>query len=318
MKQMNKSLMFFVAVGLLSLMMSSCTTYSYTSRSTSIRPNEMSSRSLGAEINVDFSRRVTATSDPQILKADAINNAQYKCINENNIDVVVDPIYKVEFNMFQKKAYKVTVVGYAGTYKQVPTGVDAVVEKKYSVEDIEKYKLINDPTFYQYYYQKDPVQGGDVTNYFINSNGGAPVMMKEQPTSMMVRPTAVPKKGKVAPVASFDYKKAKQLRDAGIGLFSTGVVELGLVFPLMLCINGNLDEYEYFARSGSVTGSSNMYYRRGMAQWNCSWFFCALGCASIISGIPMWAVGSHRMKKASAPQLAIGGTKDGLGMRLTF
>ncbi|MCQ2324435.1 MAG: hypothetical protein MJZ53_06310 [Paludibacteraceae bacterium] len=291
----------FVVVCMLSLLMTGCTTYSYTSRSAAIRGTEISSRSLGAEINVDFSRKVTATSDPQILKADAINEAQYKCINENNIDVVVDPIYKIEFNMFHKKAYKATVVGYAGTYKQVPTGVDAVVEKNYNIEDIEKYKLINDPSFYQYYYQKDPVQGGDVTNYFINSNGngGAPVMMKERPSSMMVQPTRGQKGTQAAPVASFEYKKAKQLRDAGIGTFSAGVLELGLIFPLMLCVNNN---------EGSKYES----------QWNASWFFCALGMGSIISGIPMWAVGSKRMKSAASPQLAIGGTKDGLGMRLTF
>ncbi|MCQ2346360.1 MAG: hypothetical protein MJZ92_00340 [Paludibacteraceae bacterium] len=281
----------------------------------------MQSENLGAEVDVDFSRKVTGSSDAQVLKIDAINEAQYKCINENNIDVIVDPIYKIEFNMFQKRAYKATVVGYAGMYKQVKTGVDAVVEKNYKVEDIEKYKLITDPTFYQYYYQKDPVQGGDVTNYYINSNGngGAPVMMKDQPTSMVIQPTVVPDKVQAKVAKTFDYKKAKQLRDAGIGMFSTGVVELGLVFPLMLCINGNLDEYEYFVRNNSrYSDTAESYYRKGMAQLGCSWFFCALGCTSIISGIPMWAVGQNRMKKANAPQLAIGGTKDGLGMRLTF
>ena len=286
-----------VAVGTLSMFMTSCTTYSYTSRSTSINQNAMNSKSLGTEVDVDFSRKVTATSEAQVLKIDAINEAQYKCITENNIDVVVDPIYKVEFNMFQKKAYKVTVVGYAGTYKQVPTGIDAVVEKNYKVEDIEKYKLITDPSFYKYYYQKDPVQGGDVTNYYINSNGngGAPVVTKSQPTSMLIRPTAVPKKVQAKVAKTFDYKKSKQLRDAGIGMFSTGVVELGLVFPVMLCCSDN-----------------------DAVSEGASWFFCALGMGSIISGIPMWAVGQHRMKKASDPQLSIGGTKDGLGMRLTF
>ncbi|MBQ0137412.1 MAG: hypothetical protein KBS40_05375 [Bacteroidales bacterium] len=304
-------------VGLATLL-TGCTAYSYTSRSAAIRSSEISSRSLGAEINVDFSRKVTATSDPQILKADAINDAQYKCINENNIDVVVDPIYKVEFNMFQKKAYKATVVGYAGTYKQVPTGVDAVVEKNYKVEDIEKYKLINDPTFYQYYYQKDPVQGGDVTNYFINSNGngGAPIVTKSQPASIMLKSANSPL-DKAAKVNTkvFDYNKSKKLRDAGIGMFSSGVVELGLIFPLMLCVN-RYDDYDkyYYWDDAEYDKERNLYYE----QWDASWFFCALGCSSIISGIPMWAVGSKRMKKASAPQLAIGGTKDGLGMRLTF
>lgn len=296
MKIINKFFMGIIAVGTLSMFLTSCTTYSYTSRSTSINQNAMNSKSLGAEVDVDFSRKVTATSEAQVLKIDAINEAQYRCITENNIDVVVDPIYKVEFNMFQKKAYKVTVVGYAGTYKQVPTGIDAVVEKNYKVEDIEKYKLITDPSFYKYYYQKDPVQGGDVTNYYINSNGngGAPVVTKSQPTSMMIRPMVVPKDVQAKVTKTFDYRKSKQLRDAGIGMFSTGVAELGFVFPMMCCL-GHEDE---------TVGAS--------------WFFCALGMGSIISGIPMWAVGSHRMKKASDPQLAVGGTKDGFGMRLTF
>lgn len=298
------SLLTTLAVVGLAALMTGCTTYSYTSRSTSIRPNEMKSKSLGAEVDVDFSRRVTATSDPQVLKSDAINNAQYKCINENNIDVVVDPIYKIEFNMFSKYAYKATVIGYAGTYKQVKTGVDAVVEKDYKVEDIEKYKLLTDPSFYQYYYQKDPVQGGDVTNYFINSNGngGAPVVLKSQPTLMQNQPASMMLKSFNAPAKQqknvntkvFDYKKSKQLRDAGIGMFSTGVVELGFIFPMMLCVG------------------------REDATQAASFFFCALGSASIISGIPMWAVGSHRMKNATDPQLAVGGTKDGLGVRLTF
>lgn len=296
MKIINKFFMGIIAVGTLSMFMTSCTTYSYTSRSTSINQNAMNSKSLGAEVDVDFSRKVTATSEAQVLKIDAINEAQYRCITENNIDVVVDPIYKIEFNMFQKKAYKATVVGYAGTYKQVPTGIDAVVEKNYKVEDIEKYKLITDPSFYKYYYQKDPVQGGDVTNYYINSNGNgsAPTMTKSQPTSMMIRPMVVPKDVQAKVTKTFDYRKSKQLRDAGIGMFSTGVAELGFVFPMMLCLGRERETFE------------------------ASWFFCALGSASIISGIPMWAVGSHRMKKASDPQLSIGGTKDGLGMRLTF
>ena len=192
----KKSLLTLVGIGVIGLMMNSCTTYSYTSRSTSVRLNTMQSENLGAEVDVDFSRKVTGSSDAQVLKIDAINEAQYKCINENNIDVIVDPIYKIEFNMFQKRAYKATVVGYAGMYKQVKTGVDAVVEKNYKVEDIEKYKLITDPTFYQYYYQKDPVQGGDVTNYYINSNSSStPAVTKTRP-SLMVQPTAVPQKVK--------------------------------------------------------------------------------------------------------------------------
>lgn len=223
----KRSLLTTLAVIGLAALMTGCTTYSYTSRSTAIRPNEMSSRSLGAEINVDFSKRVTASSEAQVLKSEAINEAQYKCINENNIDVIVDPIYKVEFNMFHKKAYKATVVGYAGTYKQVPMGVDAVVEKNYKVEDIEKYKLITDPSFYQYYYQKDPVAGGDVTNYYINSTGGTPVVTRNQPASTILS-TSKASQQKQKKVKSPEYKKAKQLRDAGAVFTSFGMLAIGV------------------------------------------------------------------------------------------
>ncbi len=287
--------MLTTVVGLLSLLMSSCTTYSYTSRSTSVRLNTMQSENLGAEVDVDFSRKVTGSSEAQVLKIDAINEAQYKCINENNIDVIVDPIYKIEFNMSQKRAYKATVVGYAGMYKQVKTGVDAVVEKNYKVEDIEKYKLITDPTFYQYYYQKDPVQGGDVTNYFINTAEDYDyTSIPAKPTSVMLQTSKTPAKKQEVNMKVYDYRKSKQLRNAGIGMFASGLVLATVFTPLSGFM---LDED--VALPVAVT--------YGVIGGGCFW-----------SGVACWAVGSKRMKQASASQLAIGGTKDGLGMRLTF
>lgn len=311
-----------MAVGLLSLLMTGCTTYSYTSRSTSIHPNTISSKSLGAEVVVDFSRRVTATSDAQVLKIDAINDAQYKCIQANNIDVIVDPIYKFEFNMFQKRAYKVTVTGFAGTYKQAKVGVDEVVEKQYNIEDIEKYKLLTDPSFYQYYYQKDPVQGGDVTNYFINSNGngGAPVVTKDQPAFIQKQPASVMFKSFNDPAKQqnkvntkvFDYQKSKKLRDAGIGLTVFGGVTMFVIGGSMMAGYEKYHDLCYYS-------NYNYRHERKMVQYEeAHLVLCPMGLAFLTAGIPMWAVGSHRMKKASDPQLAIGGTNDGLGMRLTF
>lgn len=171
MKKVIYSLLVFVAIATLN----SCTTYSYTSRSSAIKGATIDSRALGAEVTADFSRKVTATSDPQTTQSAAIQDAQFKCLQEANIDVIVDPIYKTEFNMFRKKGFIVTVIGYAGTLKQVPVGIDAVVDKKYSLDDIEKYKLLNDPNFYKYYYQKDNNTKGDVTNYYV---GATPVVEK--------------------------------------------------------------------------------------------------------------------------------------------
>ena len=87
-------------------------------------------------------------------------------ITNNNIDVIVDPIMKIERDPFQlQKKYKATIIGYAGTYKVAKAGVDAV--KEYKKEDIEKYKLLTDPKFAQHYYKTD---GGNV--YYINSEIG--------------------------------------------------------------------------------------------------------------------------------------------------
>lgn len=183
---------FLLFAAVLGVSLTSCTSYSYTSRSLAIRPAVMDSRAAGADVQVDFSKRVTATSDAHVLKSDAINDAQYKAIQQYGVDVIVDPIYRIQCNMAHKKAYTVTITGYAGMYNQVPTGIDAMIEKNYKVEDIEKYKLLNDPSFYQYYYQKDPAQGGDVTNYYINSTPSvstakASKIISTQPTGKMAR-----------------------------------------------------------------------------------------------------------------------------------
>lgn len=152
---------------------SSPSTFTYTSRSSNVNNKEIIANAEGAHVRADFSRKVTATSDPQLTREEAVNEAQFKCIQQYGIDVVVDPIYKVDMTPGSPKPYVVTVLGFAGTYIREDAPMDEFLAKNYSVEDIEKYRLLNDPSFARYYYSKE---GGEaeVTNYYINGGEVAP------------------------------------------------------------------------------------------------------------------------------------------------
>ena len=162
---MKRLLMPFV----MALMLTGCSTYQYSSRSIDVRNRNVGAKETAVEVVVDYARVVTSTSDFQLTKNDAIKEAEYRCLIDNKIDVIVDPIVKVEFSPFSiSKKYRATITGYAGMYKVAPAGVDIV--KSYSKEEIEKYKLLTDPSFPQHYYNS-----GEGDNYYINSSTGQTV-----------------------------------------------------------------------------------------------------------------------------------------------
>ena len=102
----------FLPFVLVALFMSSCTTYQFTARQTDVRQRQIDQKDQMVSIVVDYNRQVTATSDYQMSRKDAIAEAEYRCIQEAKIDVVVDPIYKVEYNPFKMKMrYKATIIG---------------------------------------------------------------------------------------------------------------------------------------------------------------------------------------------------------------
>jgi len=157
----------FLPLIVLSLVLSACSTYQYTARQTEVRQRPIDAKEQLNSITVNYDKQVTATSDYQMTKKDAIAEAEFRCIEDEKIDVVVDPIFKVEYNPFKfKRRFKATIVGFAGKYKEEPNRLDD--SKKYTLEEIEKFKLLYDANFPQYYYQKS--NEGD--RYFFNS--GAP------------------------------------------------------------------------------------------------------------------------------------------------
>jgi hypothetical protein len=157
----KKSLLFSLVLGGLLLVQVGCTTYSYTSRSTSVNQRVINSSQATADMDINYKKKVTATSDFQKFPNQAKQQAIYQCIMNNDIDVLVDPIFQVENRPIT--GYRATVTGFAGYYKEGMNGLDEVIDKKYKKEDIEKSLLLTDPSFLQYYYQK-PSGNGNVYN----------------------------------------------------------------------------------------------------------------------------------------------------------
>ena len=212
----KKSLLFALVLGGLMLFQASCTTFSYTSRSTSVRQRAIASREATADIEINYQKKVTATSDFQKFQNQAKQQAVYQCIMNSGIDVLIDPIFQIESRPIT--GYRATVTGFAGYYKVGKNDLDQVVEKNYKQEDIDKYLLLTDPSYYPYYYQKES-HSGNVYN--IKCGAAAPAAAK--PAMPNVLSIASPKAKPLANVSDNDaYKKAKGLRDAGIVLTCTG------------------------------------------------------------------------------------------------
>lgn len=209
----KKFFLFALVLGGLMLVQEGCTTYSYTSRSTSVNQRVINSSQLTADIEINYQKKVTATSDFLKFPNQARQEAIYRCIMNSGIDVLIDPIFQIESRPVT--GYRATVTGFAGYYKAGLNGLDEVVEKNYKQEDIDKYLLLTDPNYYQYYYQKE----GNSGNVYNIKCGAAPAVTPQPILQTLTKKKVIANK----PVdKASEYIKAKRLRDAGIGLTCTG------------------------------------------------------------------------------------------------
>ena len=313
----------FTAILAAALWLTGCTTYSFMGRQVDVRQRNIGMEEQMAGVVVDYNRQVTATSDYQLTKRDAIAEAEYKCIQSAKIDVVVDPIYQVEYNPFKMKMrYKATIVGFAGTYEQRPTQLEN--SKKYSTEEIEKYKLLTDPNFPQYYYRTDAE--GD--NYFFNSTGDHP--QPKQGSSVVIKDPAPKKNAK--PVKNYDYNKAIQLRNGGCGLMAAGVVmALPIGLPCYMATREvtrteTYTDYNYTYNSWTkkwtntpVTKTRTYTTEEVNEEARAAGIaFFAIGTCAFVASIPMIGVGASRANKAKKADVALNVGANSLGVKVTF
>lgn len=168
----------FVLLLLIAIIVASCKSVSYMSRSVDINRNDANQTPMNAELSVNLNQKVTAVSDMQETKKAAISSAYYNCIKANDIDVVVDPIIKItKYSVFVSRdtenannakwwvpQYKAEILGYGGKYVKIETTVDQVNQFEHTdMNTIVKYKMVTSPDFYKSYYNN---QKSNVVNIY--------------------------------------------------------------------------------------------------------------------------------------------------------
>ena len=316
---MKKKLFFglFLLIGLFS----SCGTLDvateHSSRAQYIRGGDLIGEDKIAKIDVDFSRRIHATSNWQATKSAAREEAEYMAIRENQIDVVVDPIWKYTISPIFSRAdgapwhfaYKAELLGYAGMYKKAISHEEMIQQlKEVDMETIEKYKLLTDPNYQPYAQPEDNSVQGSV---ILNGEGGCfesisfekspqvtpSTSSKENLKSLVVKPTTQ-NLGTFYPSTYFNYV-GKQKMNAGKVFVGMGTATL--LAGLACIVYTELGEYNWEVELASL-------------------IMAPIGAAFEIIGIPCWCVGKKDIKRAKGEPLTFNYqvAPTGVGLALNF
>ena len=178
-----------VALCMGALVLTGCSTYQYSARQATIDRDNIQAGPTLVDVRADFNRRVEAISAWHPTKEDAMLECRYLAITNNKIDLVVDPIYKIECrNARIRKRYKATLTGFAGFYVNGRTQrEDIEATSKFSMEDIEKYLILHNPEVLKYINAK-----GEVVNIFHNDAPMKPCCDKPAPAPQE-QPAPAPK-----------------------------------------------------------------------------------------------------------------------------
>ncbi|MGM9810621.1 MAG: hypothetical protein ACI30J_07125 [Paludibacteraceae bacterium] len=294
-------------------LLSSCgvvsNTTTYSGRTRYVAGGSILERSQTTEVDVDFSHRVSAISSWQASKSAAREDAAHQAIVNNQIDVVVEPIWKYTYSPMFKKTdgapwypcYKAELVGYAGHYKKATSFREELQQlKEVDMETIEKFQMLYDPDFPELYYDSkkpapkehtEPTYNGSV---ILNGAVGVPVSlhggygaanasyMGAQPAKSMVVKPAQPAKNIVDPMALYT-KGTKQVK--------AGKVLVGIGVPVSVLGALSWGGYE----------KSNHYETAHMHFWMGT-IFCALGGLCDIVGGSLWGAGKKKIRQANNAQ----------------
>lgn len=145
------------------LVLSSCSTYQYTARQTNVNRQDINMAPTVVDVKPDYSKRIEVTSGWCDTKEEAMNECKYEAITSQKIDVVVDPIYKLECKRGKlRRNFKATLTGFAGYYTNSRSMYEDMDQlKKFSREEIENYLILHNPEILKYLNAP-----GDVVNIY--------------------------------------------------------------------------------------------------------------------------------------------------------
>lgn len=138
-----------------------CSAYKYSARQIFVKNHNIMASTAVVDVDVDYTKRITETSGRCKTQAEALQEAKYQAITKNDIDILVDMVYKV-----QKKGtkYRATVTGFSGYYKNSRSLQEEIrMLGDIDREDIEKYLILHNPEVIKYINQK-----GETVNIYHN------------------------------------------------------------------------------------------------------------------------------------------------------
>jgi hypothetical protein len=157
----------FGGIFAIALIFSGCSSYQYTARQTNVIRENITMSPTIVDVRPDYEKRIEVTSNWCKTEKEAMDECRYSAIINNQIDVVVDPIFKVERRKGHgPKKYKATLTGFAGYYTNSRTLFEDIERlKNFSREDIEKYLILQNPEVLKYMNKQ-----GDVVNIYHTEN----------------------------------------------------------------------------------------------------------------------------------------------------
>ena len=124
------------------VLFASCSNEYYSHRSVTIERKDVMITPMVADLSVDLSKKITVESSLRNNFESAKDEAYYKAITENNVDVVVDPIYDITTTpkiLFWGGKAKAKVTGYGAKFTNVKKIADAVNDYKFRTPDLSQF-----------------------------------------------------------------------------------------------------------------------------------------------------------------------------------
>jgi hypothetical protein len=142
---MKKIILFSIAsLGLLSL--NSCSSVAHSYRAVDVNKKNIITQEVVVDVKLDVKNKISSTSSKRKSVDEAIDEAYYKAIVDNNIDVVVDPIYEVTTTdkiLFFGGKTVAKLTGFGARYENPRNKLEAVKElKAIDTTDVEKFNRL--------------------------------------------------------------------------------------------------------------------------------------------------------------------------------
>ena len=159
------------------ILLSSCNAYKYSSRVVNTQTvNNTQITPSAVDVRIDFAKKIIATSNLAYSEEDAKQNAYYNAVKNNDIDILVSPVYEIYFESATPGGKcRAKVTGYAGYF----TNARSVTEQR-NIDTDTKLKALGELL------KLDPIANQKSTTVIIpgaeNANGAAksPLNLVEQ------------------------------------------------------------------------------------------------------------------------------------------